>query len=105
LVKSPEHVLFLKPEEIDYIEAAGNYLVLHAGKQQHIVRETMSAMEIRLESASFMRVSRSALVNLNRIEHLQPMVAPGEFCIILKNGARVKMTCSLAEIQRRMGVA
>jgi len=105
LVKSPEHVLFLKPEEIDHIEAAGNYLVLHAAKQQHIVRETMAAMESRLEASGFMRISRSALVNLNRVEQLQPMVAPGEFCVILKSGARLKMTCSLAEIQRRMGVA
>jgi two-component system LytT family response regulator len=105
LVKSPEHVLFLKPEEIDHFEAAGNYLVLHAGKDRHIVRETMAAMEARLETAGFMRISRSAIVNLNRIEQLQPMIAPGEFCVILKNGARLKMTCSLAEIQRRMGVS
>jgi two-component system, LytTR family, response regulator len=105
LVKSPEHVLFLKPEEIDHIEAAGNYLVLHAAKQQHIVRETMAAMESRLEASGFMRISRSAMVNLNRVEQLQPMVAPGEFCVILKSGARLKMTCSLAEIQRRMGAA
>jgi two-component system LytT family response regulator len=105
LVKSPEHVLFLKPEEIDHIEAAGNYLVLHTGKERHIVRETMTMMEERLEASGFMRISRSAMVNLNRIEQLQPMVAPGEFCVILKNGARLKMTCSLAEIQRRMGVA
>jgi two-component system, LytTR family, response regulator len=104
LVKSPEHVLFLKPEEIDHVEAAGNYLVLHAGKDRHIMRETMAAMEARLESSGFMRISRSVIVNLNCIEQLQPMVAPGEFCVILKSGARLKMTCTLAEIQRRMGI-
>jgi two-component system LytT family response regulator len=105
LVKSAEHVLFLKPDEIDHIEAAGNYLVIHTGKERHIVRDTMAAMDARLGVCGFMRISRSAMVNLNRIEQLQPMAAPGEFCVILKNGARLKMTCSLADFQRRMGVA
>lgn len=105
LVKSPDHILFLKPEEIDHIEAAGNYLVLHAGKERHIVRETMAAMETRLRDSGFMRLSRSSMVNLNRIAQLQPQAAPGEFCVILKNGARLNMTCSLSDLQRRMGVA
>jgi two-component system LytT family response regulator len=105
LVKSPDHILFLKAEEIDHIEAAGNYLVLHAGKDRHIVRETMAAMEARLSPAGFMRISRSAIVNLNRIGQLEPLVAPGEFCLILKTGARLNMTCSLSELQRRMGAA
>jgi two-component system, LytTR family, response regulator len=105
LVKSPDYILFLNAEEIDHIEAAGNYLVLHAGKARHIVRETMSAMDARLGPAGFMRISRSAMVNLSRIAQLEPLVAPGEFCVILKSGARLNMTCSLSELQRRMGVA
>jgi len=105
LVKTSDHILFLKAEEIDHIEAAGNYLVLHAGKDRHIVRDTMAAMETRLGPAGFMRISRSAIVNLNRIGQLEPLVAPGEFCVILKSGARLNMTCSLSELQRRMGVA
>jgi len=105
LVKSPDHILFLKAEEIDHIEAAGNYLVLHAGKDRHIVRETMAAMEAKLGPAGFMRISRSAMVNLNRIGQLEPLLAPGEFCVILKSGARLNMTCSLSELQRRMGAA
>lgn len=104
LVKSPDHILFLKAEEIDHIEAAGNYLVLHAGKDRHIIRDTMAAMEVRLEPAGFMRLSRSAMVNLNRIAQLEPLVSPGEFCVILKSGARLNMTCSLSELQRRMGI-
>jgi two-component system, LytTR family, response regulator len=105
LVKSSDHILFLKAEEIDHIEAAGNYLVLHAGKDRHIVRDTMAAMEARLGPAGFMRISRSAIVNLNRIGQLEPLVAPGEFCVILKSGARLNMSCSLSELQRRMGAA
>jgi two-component system LytT family response regulator len=104
LVKTSDHILFLKADEIDHIEAAGNYLVLHAGKDRHIVRDTMAAMETRLGPAGFMRISRSSIVNLNRIGQLEPLVAPGEFCVILKSGARLNMTCSLSELQRRMGV-
>lgn len=105
LVKSPDRILFLRAEEVDHIEAAGNYLVLHAGKDRHIVRETMAAMEARLGSAGFMRVSRSAIVNLNRIALVEPQASPGEFCLILKSGARLNMTRSLSELQRRMGAA
>jgi two-component system LytT family response regulator len=102
LIKSPERILFLKAEEIDHIEAAGNYLVLQAGKERHIARETMTAMETRLASAGFMRISRSVIVNLSRIRELAPMGA-GEYCVILKSGARFDMTCSLGELQTRMG--
>ena len=102
LIKSPDRILFLKAEEIDHIEAAGNYLVLHAGKDRHIARDTMTAMEGRLADAGFMRISRSAIVNLSRIRELQPL-GPGEYCVILKSGARFNMTCSLGELQARMG--
>jgi len=102
LVRSPERIVFLKPDEIDHIEAAGNYLVLHAGKDRHIARETMTAMERRLASAGFMRISRSVIVNLSRIRELAPMGA-GEYCVILKTGGRFNMTCSLSELQQRMG--
>jgi two-component system LytT family response regulator len=101
LVKSPERILFLKPEEIDHIEAAGNYLILHTGKERHIARDTMVAMEGRLASAGFMRINRSAIVNLSRIRELEPQGA-GEYCVVLKNGARMNMTCSFAELQARM---
>jgi len=101
LVKSPDRILFLQAGEVDHIEAAGNYLVLHTAKERHIVRETMTQMEARLTSAGFMRINRSTIVNLDRIRELQPMSA-GEFCVILKSGTRVNMTCSLTELQERM---
>ena len=102
LVRSPERIVFLRPDEIDHIEAAGNYLVLHAGKDRHIARETMTAMEARLASAGFMRISRSTIINLSRIRELAPMGA-GEYCVVLKNGGRFDMTCSLSELQERLG--
>ena len=101
LVRSPDRILFLKPEEIDYIEAAGNYVVLHVGKERHILRETMTAMEARLIPAGFMRISRSIIVNLARIREIQPLGA-GQYSLLLKDGSRLDMTCSLADLQARL---
>lgn len=101
LVRSPERIVFLKPEEIDHVEAAGNYVVLHAGKETHIVRETTAAMEARLAGAGFMRISRSIIVNLARVREVQP-IAPGQYSVLLKNGTRLDMTCSVSELQARL---
>jgi two-component system LytT family response regulator len=101
LVRSSERIVFLKPEEIDHVEAAGNYVVLHAGKERHIVRETTVAMETRLAPAGFMRISRSIIVNLGRIREIQPL-GPGQYSVLLKNGTRLDMTCSLSELQSRL---
>jgi len=101
LVRSPERILFLRPEEIDHVEAAGNYVILHVGKERHILRETTAAMEARLARAGFMRISRSAIVNLTRIREVQPL-GPGQYSILLKDGTRLDMTCSLNELQSRL---
>lgn len=101
LVKSPERVVFLRAAEIDWVEAAGNYVVLHVANERHITRDTMSAMEQRLGEAGFMRVSRSAIVNLQRVRELQP-AEPGQFCAVLKSGARLAITCGLRELQDRI---
>jgi two-component system LytT family response regulator len=101
LVRSPERIVFLKPDEIDQVEAAGNYVVLHAGKERHILRETMTAMEARLSSSGFMRINRSLIVNLSRIREVQPQTG-GQFAVVLKNGTRLDMTCSLRELQERL---
>ena len=101
LIKSPERILFLKPDEIDHVEAAGNYVVLHAGKERHILRETMAAMEARLSPSGFMRVSRSTILNLARVREVQPSAA-GHFSVLLRSGTRLDMTCSLRELQERL---
>jgi len=102
LVKSPDRILFLKPQELDYIAADGNYVQLHAGKEHYMIRETMAALEERLGPAGFLRISRSTLVNLGRIRELKPLGA-GEYCVLLQNGTRLAMTCPLRELQERLG--
>jgi two-component system, LytTR family, response regulator len=101
LVRSAERIVFLKPDEIDHVEAAGNYVVLHAAKETHILRETTAAMEARLAPAGFMRLSRSVIVNLARIREVQSL-GSGQYSVLLKNGARLEMTCSVSELQSRL---
>ncbi len=101
LVKSPDRILFLKPTEIDHIEAAGNYLVLHAHGERHVIRETMTAIENRLAPHGFMRINRSTIINLAGVRELQPLAA-GEFAVVLKTGARFPMTCNLRDLQTRL---
>src|SRR5690606_11213964 len=62
-VRSGERTSFVQADDVDWFEAAGNYVVLHVGKETHIVRETMSALETQLAGGPFLRVSRSAILN------------------------------------------
>jgi two-component system LytT family response regulator len=101
LVRTPTRIVFLRPEEIDHVESAGNYVVLHVGKETHIVRETTAAMEAQLVPAGFMRISRSAIMNLAQVREVQPL-GPGQYSVVLKNGTRLEMTCSLSELQSRL---
>ena len=92
-VKSSGRLLFVKMEDIDWVEAADNYVNLHVGKEQHLHRETMAAIEAQLPAASFMRISRSTIVNLDRIKELQPLFH-GEYAVILKSGTRLTLSRS-----------
>lgn len=98
VVRDGERVLFVKTDQIDYIESAGNYVVLHAGKDNHVVRETLTSLEERLEPKQFLRISRSTLVNVDQIKELQPLFK-GEHVVVLQNGKQLTMTRGLREVQ------
>jgi two-component system, LytTR family, response regulator len=100
-VRNGERVTFVATEDVDWIEAAGNYAVVHVGKETHILRETMSTLESQLPPKAFLRVSRSAILNLRRVQELQA-VAPGENVCILKDGQRVPMTRTLREVEEKL---
>jgi len=100
-VKTPGKVAFVNVAEIDAIEAAGKYAVIHAGKENHILRESMASLEASLSPEHFMRISRSIIVNIDRIQELQPMFK-GENVVVLKNGARYPATRSMREIQQQI---
>lgn len=97
-VKTGERVVVLKAEQIEYIEAAGNYVILHVGKENHVLRETLTALEQKLNPRQFLRISRSALVNADQIRELQPLFK-GEHAVLLRNGKQLTMTRGIREVQ------
>lgn len=100
-VKSGERTTFVKVEDVDYIEAAANYVILHTGTQNHIVRETLTNLEIRLSPKTFLRVNRSAMVNLDRVKEVKPALR-GEHVIVLKSGKEIALTRGVREVQQRL---
>ncbi len=93
-VKADGRLVFLKPDDIVWVEAADNYIILHLVSGQLMLRDTLTAIEERLGTASFARVSRSALVNLDQIKELQPTFH-GDYVVVLRNGAKVPLSRSL----------
>ena len=88
VVKTGGKVMFLRSEEIEWVEAAGNYVRLHVGGESFLFRESMKNMEARLDSELFVRIHRSAIVNVDRIRELQPWFH-GEYVVILHGGTRL----------------
>src|SRR5438105_3429759 len=89
--KANGRVIFVRVGDIEWIEADGNYVRMHVGAIAHQLRETIGGMETQLPSDRFMRISRSAIVNMDRIKELQPMFY-GDYAVILQNGARLNMS-------------
>lgn len=100
-VKSGDRTTFVKLDDVDYIEAAANYAILHAGAQNHILRETLTNLEIRLSPKQFLRINRSAIVNLDRVKEVKPALR-GEYVVVLKNGKELSLTRGVREIQQRL---
>lgn len=93
-IKTDDKVAVIKTADIDTIESAGNYVSINAGKESYILRETLNALETQLDPETFLRVSRSAIINLDRVKEIQPMFK-GEHIIVLQNGKRLAMTRGL----------
>jgi len=100
-VRTGDRVRFVKTDDVDWVEASGNYVVIHAGNERHTIRETLGALEARLSPKQFQRLSRSAVVNLDRIREVQPLFQ-GEHVAILKDGTRINMTRGVRELQERI---
>jgi two-component system LytT family response regulator len=90
-VKDRDRFLLLRVEEITWIEAAQNYVQIHARKHEFLVRCTMADLESQLDPAKFSRIHRSALVNLDRIREIRP-AWHGDFDVILEDGTQLKLS-------------
>ena len=103
-VKSGGQVLFLKPAEIDWIEAADYYACLHVGARSHLLRRSLAELEQDLDPKVFCRIHRSSIVNLERVKGLE-LGGDGEHEVALENGARLRMSRRYRkQLQSRLGL-
>jgi len=100
-VKFAGKILFLRLDDIDWVEAADNYVKLHVGEAVHTLRDTMSAVEARLPAERFVRISRSSIVNVEHIRELHPLLH-GEYAVVLQNGMELSLTRGYREKLRQL---
>ena len=91
MIKVSGRVTLLKVDEIDFIEADGNYVKLHVGRKAHLLREKMHDLEGRLDPARFVRIHRSVIVNLDRIKEMHPHFN-GDYIVVLEDGRKLRLS-------------
>jgi two-component system LytT family response regulator len=87
-IKGEGRVVFVRIADVDWVEAMDNYVRLHVGRDVHMMRETLSNLETRLAGSTFLRIHRSAIVNVDRIREVQPWFA-GDYVVILADGTKI----------------
>jgi two-component system LytT family response regulator len=103
VVKSAGSTRFIRAIDIDWIEAAGVYVTLHVGGKELLYRAALNDLAERLDPRRFVRVHRSAVVNIESIVQLEPM-SHGEFEAVLKNGSRTRVSRTYrAQLEKRLG--
>jgi two-component system, LytTR family, response regulator len=91
IIKTEGRVFFLKTDEVEWIEAQGNYVALHVRKKKYLFRESISSLVTRLDPRRFQRIGRSAIVNIDYIRELQPWFR-GDYKVILQDGSELKLS-------------
>jgi len=90
-VKSRGRTVFVPIDEIDYIEAEGNYLSVKTGREAHLIRSAMRQFENRLDPEKFARIHRSTIVNIDRVKEMHPLFN-GDQLVIMKNGKELVLS-------------
>jgi two-component system LytT family response regulator len=88
-IKRDGSVTFVPVDDVDWLEADGDYVRIHAGKATHVVRETITEVLSKLPPARFLRVHRSIVVNAERIREVQPWFK-GDYVLILHDGTKLR---------------
>jgi two-component system, LytTR family, response regulator len=88
VVRSSGKQFFVRADDVDWIDVADNYLRLHVGGREHLVRDTLSAAEAQLDAETFVRVHRSVIINLDRVASVEPYFH-GEYTVTMKDGAKL----------------
>jgi len=103
MIKSGGRIHFVRMADIDWCEAQGNYVRVHVGQQEHLVRDTMSHLESELDPQQFVRIHRSTIVNVDRIQEMQSSFN-GEYVVLLRTGTRLTLSRGYREsLQARLG--
>jgi len=97
-------ILFVAAKEIDWIEAEGNYLHVHAGNREHVLRQTLTDLEKQLNPGDFLRIHRSTIVNVRRIKEIRTWFH-GYHRVLLENGTELRMSRYQHEVARKLGLA
>jgi two-component system LytT family response regulator len=96
VVRSGGRILILRVDDVDWVEAAANYVKLHVGTRVYLLRETMNHLEDKLDPARFIRIHRSTIVRVDRIKELEPLFQ-GDYLVILHDGSRLTSSRSYRE--------
>jgi two-component system LytT family response regulator len=91
VIKEDGRIVILRLEQIDWMEADGNYVRLRAGNESHYFRETLGGLEMQLPAGKFLRVNRSTIVNLDRVKELQPKFY-GDYSVVLHSGEKLTLS-------------
>lgn len=103
VVKSGGTTRFIRAIDIDWIEAAGVYVTLHVGGKELLYRAALNDLAEKLDPRRFVRVHRSALINIESVVQLEP-ISHGEFEAVLKNGARTRVSRTYrSQLEKRLG--
>jgi two-component system, LytTR family, response regulator len=101
VVRSGPRLSFVRAADVDWIDAADNYVRLHAAGREHLVRDTLKSVEAQLDPELFVRVHRSIIINLDRVESVEPHFH-GEYVVTMKDGARLTTSRSYSDRLRRL---
>ena len=93
VVKEESRVFFVETRSVDWFEAAGNYVRVHVNGTSHLIRSTLQSLEASLDTRTFARIHRSAIVNVARIVELQPKFR-GHYAVVLKSGEELEMSAA-----------
>ncbi len=101
IAKTGNRAVILETNRVDWIESAGNYVIVQSGEERHIIRETMANLESGLPAQRFIRVNRSLIVRIDQILELTSD-GSGDFSVVLKDGRRASITMGYRELERRL---
>ena len=96
VIRSAGRVSFIRVEEIDWIEAADNYVRIHAARESYLMRETLQSLENRLDPAKILRINRSTMVNVERIKEMLTMFH-GDYLVRLHDGTELTLSRNYRE--------